>query len=145
MLFVLSVFKAPDVASSVAAMFGYPDLPTKIISIKWRYDTVVTDIPSQEELKNQYNSTLSWALELKENIINWVNTTKDKVDSIRESMSWAEQKIDDLKDTYDDAKEFIDETWKKIEETKKIIEDTQAVINKVTNITEDSNTGAIQN
>lgn len=135
-LFVLSVFKAPELATSIANLAGFPNLPEKIQSFKWTYDNVLTDIPTQEELTNQYNSTLSWALEFKENIVNWVNTTKDKVDSLRETLSWAEQKIEDLKETYNDAKDFIDTTAEKIEETKKIIEDTTAVINNVKNITE---------
>lgn len=132
-LFILAVFKAPDIAKSLADMAWYPNLPEKIIEIKWTYDNVVTDIPSKEELELQYNSTVSWALQLKENIVNWVETTKNKVDSLRETMSWAEQKIEDIKEWYEDAKQFIDETGKKIDEAKQIIEDTQAVIENVQN------------
>lgn len=143
-LFILSVFKAPEVAKSIANVAGYPNLPDKILLFKWTYDTVVTDIPSQEELKNQYNSTLSWALELKENILNWVDSTKQTVDSLRETMSWSEQTIEDLKDAYWEAKVFIDDAGKKIEETKKIIEDTTTVINNVKNLTENNNSGTAE-
>lgn len=138
-LFVLSVFKAPDIAKSIAELAGYPNLPEKIVELKWTYDSIVTDIPTKEELESQYNSTLSWALELKQNIVSWVQTTKDKVDSLRETMSWAEQKIEDIKEWYEDAKQFIDETWKKIDEAKQIIEDTQAVIENVQQVTEINN------
>ena len=133
-LFVLTVFKAPDLAKSIAELAGYPNLPAKIISIKSTFDWVVTDIPTQEELEKQYNEALSWAIELKDKVVDWVQTTKDTVDDIRETMSWAEQKIEDIKETYNDAKEFVDEAGKKIEETKKIIEDTSRVINEVQNI-----------
>lgn len=144
-LFILAVFKVPEVAKSLADMAWYPNLPGKITEMKSTYDDVVTDIPSKAELEYQYNATISWALELKENITVWVQSTKDKVDSLRETMSWAEQTIDDLKWTYNDAKDFIDETWKKINETKKIIEDTQAVIDKVKNTTNNNNTGSTNN
>lgn len=143
-LFVLAVFKAPEVAKSVANIIGYPNLPESITKLKWTYDQVVTDIPSKEELEKQYNSTISWAIELKENIVNWVQTTKNKVDSLRETMSWAEQKIEDLKGSYNDAKEFIDEAGKKIDETKKIIEDTTTVINNVKNIADSSGNDTIK-
>ena len=138
-LFILAVFNAPDIASSIANTLGFPNLPKNITSIKWTYDTVVTDIPSKEELEKQYNSTLSWALELKDNLVKWVETTKNKVDSLRETMSWAEQKIDDIKESYEEAKVFLYETWKKIDEAKKIIEDTQSVIENVKNVTEVNN------
>ena len=135
-LFILAVFKAPDLAKSVAELAGFPNLPTNITEFKSNFDNIVTDIPTKEELESQYNSTVSWALQLKENIVNWVETTKDKVDSLRETMSWAEQKIEEIKEWYEDAKQFIDETGKKIDEAKQIIEDTQAVIENVQNVWE---------
>jgi peptidoglycan hydrolase CwlO-like protein len=138
-LFILAVFNTPNIANSIANALGFPNLYKNITSIKWIYDTVVTDITSKEELEKQYNSTLSWALELKSNIIDWVQTTKNKVDSLRETLSWAEQKIEDIKESYEDAKEFIDETWKKIDEAKQIIEDTQAVIENVRSVSEFNN------
>ena len=143
-LFILCVFKAPEVAKSIANVTGFPNLPDKILSFKWSYDTVVTDIPSKQELSDKYNSTLSWALELKENILNWVDSTKETVDSLRETMSWAEQTIEDLKDAYSEAKVFIDDAGKKIEETKKIIEDTTTVINNVKNLRENNSSSTTE-
>lgn len=134
-LFVLTVFKAPDLANSIAELAGFPNLPTNIISIKSTFDWAVTDIPSQSELEEHYNEALSWAIIIKWQIIDGVQTTKDTVDDLRETLSWAEQKIEDIKETYDDAKEFVDEASAKIEATKKIIEDTTKVINEVQNIT----------
>jgi hypothetical protein len=58
-LFVLAVFKAPELAKSVADLAGYPNLPSKIKELKQTYDSVVTDIPTKEELESQYNSTVS--------------------------------------------------------------------------------------
>lgn len=135
-LFILAVFKAPELAKSIADLAWYPNVPEKITEFKATFDNVVTDIPTKEELESQYNSTVSWALELKENIVNGVQTTKDKVDSLRETMSWAEQKVNELKETYNDAKEFIDETSEKIDQAKQIIEDTQAVIDNVQSVWE---------
>lgn len=143
-LFVLTVFKAPDLAKSISELAGFPNLPANIISIKTTFDWVITDIPTKEELENQYNEALSWAIELKGKIVDWVQSTKNTVDDLRETMSWAEQKIEDIKETYNDAKEFVDEAGKKIEETKKIIEDTSRVINEVQNIGNMTNTGVAQ-
>lgn len=132
-LFILSVFKAPDLAQSIADLAGFPNLPTKIVQAKEKYDQVVTNMPTKEEIENQYNLTISWAIEIKENITNWVQTTKDKVDSLRETMSGAEEKLNELKETYNDAKDFLDETSQKIDQAKQLIEDTQAVIDNVQN------------
>jgi hypothetical protein len=141
-LFVLTVFKAPDLAKSISWLAGFPNLPASIISIKSTFDWAVTDIPTQEELEKQYNEALSWAIIIKGKIVGWVEITKNKVDDLRETMSWAEGKIDDLKDTYNDAKDFIDQAWKKIEETKKIIEDTNKVMNDVQNMWNKTSSGS---
>lgn len=133
-LFILSIFKAPDLAKSISWVIWFPNLSINIYEFKWRFDTAVTNIPTKEELEFKYNETLSGAIELKWKIIDWVQTTKETVDDLRETLSWAEQKIEDLKDTYNDAKEFVDEASKKIDEAKKIIEDTNKVINDVQNI-----------
>lgn len=128
------VFKAPDLTKSISDLAWFPKIPEQVIEIKVKYDNIVTDFPTKEELEKQYNQTLSWALDLKGKIIDWVLSTKDNVDSLRETMSWAQQKIESIRETYNEAKEYIDIAEKKIEETKKIIEDTSKIIDEVKNI-----------
>jgi hypothetical protein len=72
---------------------------------------------------------LSWAIDLKNDIVNWADVTKEKIDSVRATLSWAEKAYNELKDTYWEAVEFIDETSKKIDEAKKIIDAVQSVSN----------------
>ncbi|MCP4523110.1 MAG: hypothetical protein GY828_02725 [Candidatus Gracilibacteria bacterium] len=141
-LFILSIFNAPELAGALSNMFGYPNLPKQVIEFKESFDTVVTDIPTKDEVLDTYNTTLSGAIELKGKVIDGIHTTKETVDTIRETLSGAEEKIENAKETYNKTVEFIDETGKKIEETKKIIEDTSKVIENVQGIGEDFSSGS---
>lgn len=133
-LFVVSVFKAPEIADSIGNTFGFPNLTEKIREFKSWFDGVVTHIPSQQEIQNALAETKSWAIKLKDGFIDWVEITKDKIDTVRETLSWAEQKIEDAKDAYNKTIDFIDETGNKINEVKQTIEDTSKVIEDVQNL-----------
>jgi len=54
-------------------------------------------------------------------VIDWVKTTKDKIDDVRVVLSWAEDTINKAKQTYDDTVELIDEANQKFSDTKKAI------------------------
>lgn len=133
-LFVVSVFKAPEIADSIGNTFGFPNLTEKIREFKSWFDGVVTHVPSQQEIQKALAETKSWAIKLKDGFIDWVEITKDKIDTVRETLSWAEQKIEDAKDAYNKTIEFIDETGNKINEVKQTIEDTSKVIEDVQNL-----------
>lgn len=133
-LFVVSVFKAPEIADSIGNTFGFPNLTEKIREFKSWFDGVVTHVPSQQEIQNALAETKSWAIKLKDGFIDWVEITKDKIDTVRETLSWAEQKIEDAKDAYNKTIDFIDETGNKINEVKQTIEDTSKVIEDVQNL-----------
>lgn len=133
-LFVVSVFKAPEIADSIGNTFGFPNFTEKIREFKSWFDGVVTHVPSQQEIQNALAETKSWAIKLKDGFIDWVEITKDKIDTVRETLSWAEQKIEDAKDAYNKTIDFIDETGNKINEVKQTIEDTSKVIEDVQNL-----------
>lgn len=133
-LFWVSVFKAPELADSIWNTFGFPNLTSYIRDFKSWFDEAITHVPSQEEIQEKIAQTKSWALKIKDGIITWVETTKNKVDDVRESLSWAEQTLQDAKNAYNKTVDFIDETGKKIDEVKKTIEDTSKVIEEVQNI-----------
>lgn len=133
-LFWVSVFKAPELADSIGNTFWFPNLTSYIRDFKSWFDDVVTHVPSQEEIQEKLAQTKSWALKIKDGIITWVESTKNKVDDVRETLSWAEQTLQDAKDAYDKTVDFIDETGKQIDQVKQTIEDTSKVIEEVQNI-----------
>lgn len=133
-LFTLSVFKAPELADSIGNTFWFPELTAQIRDLKLWFDEMTTNLPSKEELEQKYAETKSWALKLKDGIIWWIESTKEKVDDVRETLSWAEQKIEEAKDAYNKTVDFIDETGKKIEQVKETIENTSKVIEEVQNM-----------
>lgn len=133
-LFWVSVFKTPELADSIGNTFGFPHLTSQIREIKKSFDWVVTHVPSQDEIKDALAETKSGALKIKDGFIDGVEVTKDKIDTVRVTLSWAEQKIEDAKDAYNKTVDFIDETGKKIDQVKQTIEDTSKVIEEVQNI-----------
>lgn len=76
------------------------------------------------EVKQKYNETYSWAIEIKNTIQDKANQAKDKINNIRETLSWAEDTVNDLKDTFDQTMELID-SWKQI------IWESQEKLNKI--------------
>lgn len=133
-LFILAVFHAPKIAEWISEMIWVPNVPQKIESFKVWFDEMVTRVPTQQELEDTYNKTVSWALDIKNTVIDWVHTTKDTIDNVRETLSWAEQKVEELKDTYNKTVEIIDQAGQKVNEVKQVIEDTNQVIENVQNI-----------
>lgn len=120
-LYILALFKLPQFTSIVWNIAWLNWFNEFVLSFKSTFDKTVTNIPSQEEF-------IEWSLELKENVINWVDVTKDKIDDIRETIKWAESKYNDLKETYDETKEFINTNSWKIKEIKETIQ-------KISNLT----------
>lgn len=122
-LYLLLMFKAPSISSAIDKLIWFPWLTEAVTRFKWTLDETYTNLPSKEEVKDTYNKVYSWAVEFKENFEEGVEITKDKIDSARVFLSWAEDTYNDAKETYEDAVEFIDDTSDKLEETRESIED----------------------
>ena len=110
-LYILSIFKAPSIAQNIEDFLGIKWFNEFIINFKKTLDGSATDIPSKDEF-------LSWATDIKDKLINWIGTTKEKIDSVRYSLWEIEDTAEEIKNTYDEAKKFVQETEEKIEEVK---------------------------
>ena len=128
-LYILIIFKLPVLADAIGKSFWLEKFNSFVLTFKSNVDMVSTDTPTKQELIDTYTKALSWAIDLKNDIVNWADVTKEKIDSVRANLSWAEKAYNELKDTYWEAVEFIDETSKKIDEAKKIIDAVQSVSN----------------
>jgi hypothetical protein len=124
--YILLIFTMPSVASAIEQLLWIGWFNQKVIDIRDSFNNKTTTIPSKDEL-------LSWALDLKNNIIDWVDTTKEKIDSFRETMSGVEDTYNDLKDWYNEVKDFIDTNSWKIEDAKEILNTVSDITQSLTN------------
>lgn len=124
--YILLVFNSQNIANSIEKILWLDWFNKKIIDIKNYFDTKVTNIPSTEKV-------ISWALDLKNTIVEWATTTKEKIDSVRLTMSGVENTYNDIKDWYNSVKSFIDSNSWKIDEIKTSLNTIKEVTNTITN------------
>jgi len=98
--YILLVFNIPVLANNIAKIIWTEKLNNKIIELRDFLNKNSTNIPSKNEF-------ISWAIDVKNNVLNWVDSTKEKIDSIRQTLSWAETKYNNIKNWYNDVQEFI--------------------------------------
>lgn len=127
--YILIIFKLPNLATYIWESLWIEGFNEFVIVVWEKYNQVVTDLPTQEEVLETYNSTVSWAIEIKDTIVDWLETTKSYVDNIRLTLSWADETIDDisttiseLKENYDDTVEIIWDTMEDINNLKENVE-----------------------
>lgn len=120
----VSIFVAPGVASTIDNLIGMPWLSESLRGKKSLLEWAITDIPSINEVK-------SWALDFKEKFETWVSTTKDTIDSIRESAQTAEDTYNDVKDTYDELKDTFSGAAQMLGEAGEKLEEIQWVVESV--------------
>lgn len=123
--YILIIFKAPLVADWIAKTLGIEWFNEFVLKFKSDIDSNATQWVSSEDLKNAYDNVMSGALEVKNTVQKTLDNTKERIDSLRITLSWAEDTFNDMKDWYDAAIEILDTTNKKIEEVKNVIESVQ--------------------
>jgi len=110
----VTVFAAPEVAGKIDAFVWIPWFSEKIRGSKANFDTVITDIPSLNEFK-------SWALDIKDTVVDGVATTKDTIDSVRGWAQKVEETYNSAVETYDSTKQALDEANRKITEFQSLL------------------------
>lgn len=108
--YIVFVFVSPENADNLWEKLWIKTFNEKIRSFKTTTDDIYTNLPSQEEFKDLYEKTLSWAEKTKNDAIDWANKIKDKVDDIRENLNDSKKKYEDLKDSVNKTQEQI-EAW----------------------------------
>lgn len=120
--YVLVIFNLPHVAWAIGKVLWLEEFNKFVLTFKSTYDETVTKIPTEDELKNTYNTVQSWAIDFKEKFDLWVDYTKEKIDWFRETLSWAEDTFNEIKNWYDWAIKFVNTNSGLIEEYKEKIE-----------------------
>jgi peptidoglycan hydrolase CwlO-like protein len=109
-LYLLAVFKAPDFAWIIE----------KTLWIEWTNLTITY-------LADRINKISAWLPDdyekAKTNVIITAEYTKEKVDSVRETLDWAGESIEDIQKKYNEAKEMIEGIEEKINDTKEKLDE----------------------
>lgn len=121
-LYIIAVFKLPTFANKIWSFLWLEKFNEFIVSFSDRFNNTVTDIPSKEEVLDTYNKTLSWANEVKKDLIRWADSTKLYIDKLRLSLSWAENKINNISNRITETKKIINTTIDNAEVIKTKIE-----------------------
>lgn len=122
-LYLLLVFKTPNEADTL----WNKELNNLIRGFKSNLDKWSTNIPTKDEFWNTISNTFSWAIKLKDDIASWIKNTKDTIDSVRATLSWAENTYNEAKDKIDEVKTFIDESGNKIDQVKDTLNDLEKI------------------
>lgn len=127
-LYVLSVFMMPQVASQIDSILGIPGFSQSIKGTKDNIDKAITNIPTTGEFK-------SGALDIKDTFIDGVGTTKETIDSIRGGAQQVEETYNEVKDTFDELKDTYDNAVNAFSGAKEKIDEVQWVIDSVSSLT----------
>lgn len=106
-LYGLWVFLVPDITSRIDAFIWFPRLTENIRGSKEKLDFVSTDGVS---------STLESVKQARENAREVVDTTKDRIDTIREQAAGIEQTVQEIQWNIDTIKEVYESTTQNIEQ-----------------------------
>ncbi len=134
-VYFLLIFKAPNITTEIEKLAGFEWFTELVTSIKWNIDDAATKIPSQEELEDRYNQTVSWALHVKDNVINGIDKTKETIDNVRVTLSGAQDTISDTLDVVwsavdkvQKAKETVDKINQSVQEVSETIESVNSTL-----------------
>lgn len=134
------IFNLPVIANKIAITLWIEKFNEFVIDFKDTFDWFFLEIPTVEELEETYNWTIDWAIELKDNIVSWVNEVKDWLDSVRSTLDGAVDTYNEVKDTVSDTTETITDAVDAIKSTTDSIKDTADTITTISNTISWNNT-----
>ena len=121
-LYILSIFRFPNLAKDIEKTLWIEWFNEFVISFKKTFEESITNF-SKDEVIGNYKNILSWSIELKNKLIGWISTAKEKIDDLRIFISWVEKNFNKLKYKYNESKGFLEEISNKAENTKKTIDE----------------------
>lgn len=123
----ISIFVAPEKTSKIEGMIWFWGITESVRWGKENFDSVITDIPSLNEVQ-------SGAIDAKDKFLDWVDKTKQTIDTVRWGAQKVESTYNDAKETYEGAKETFDQTketlnqlWEKVEQVQWVVEWVQKI------------------
>lgn len=109
--YLLGVFLTPDFTSKIESSIGLSGTTDSIRNFKDGLDEIATDIPSANEFK-------SGAFDIGNTVRGWLDSTKQKIDDVRVTLSGAKDTIDSTFDTFDTAVDTVKSARDTVEKLK---------------------------
>lgn len=143
-LYIVSVFVIPESADKLAKQFWIESFNTSIRSLKKTVDTTIKIPEATGRILDIYQSTYDEARQVKDTynkaIEQWTQI-KQKIDTVRATLSWAEDTVNKTVDTANTMIETGKEIQGKIWEIQKSVNDVNKLGNSIKWLV---NTGAIK-
>lgn len=120
--FWISAFQFPSVSRQIEWFIWLDGLTDTLHWIQSQVNQISTDIPSLDEVKQTYTEVYSWALDIKDSVVQWLDTTKESLDGVRKTLSGAEDIYNEAKDTFDSAKQWLGDIQDKLDQAQQVLE-----------------------
>lgn len=106
--YILMVFLAPDFINKLEKVVWVEWMSEYFITLKDKVNQSLVVLPSPTDLQERYESSLSWMTDIKNNIIDGIGATKWAVDTVRITLSWAEDTYNRVEDAFHNAKDTLE-------------------------------------
>lgn len=101
-LYIITIFLSPKLSKSLWETFWLSKFNEQVINLKKKLDN------SSTNSWNTSDNIYSWAIDIKNTVVNWIDKTKDAIDEIRVQAQWIEQKYEETKKVLNDVKQIWD-------------------------------------
>lgn len=143
-VYILIIFNSPKTADSLWKTLWLEKFNKFVLDFKKKLDKNPVEIPTTEDLTNTYENFKSWATDIWNKIVDWVNKTKETIDTIRKTANDTQEDFNKMKKNYEKIKWTIEETTENID---KVSDAINSVKNTFTGSgkTEKTNTWIVNN
>ena len=121
LIYILILFNSPTLANRIWWTIWLKWFNEFMLQFSSIYNDTIKKMPNKEEIQETYDKAYSWATKITNEFKTWVEATKSKVDDIRLSLSWAENKINNIKNWINSIKTVLERSSDTIDKTNEII------------------------
>lgn len=159
--YIALIFYKPYLADSIWKPLWLSNFNLTVNYIKHKFDGTSTGVTSTIFIQSgstnpqpipawiqAVDTAFSWVTEVKNTVLGWLDSTKERIDNIRETVNWVENQYNDAKIKVEETKKIVNDvskiangvsnlansTWSKVDDTKKIVEDSSKVAGSVSNL-----------
>lgn len=107
--YIVLIFLAPNLAAKIEDSLWINWFNQAVYDFREKIGEIYTNLPSQEEVKNAYETTKSWAIQN-------INKIKDSVDDVRWWLNESVDKYNEIKNEFEEKKWLVEEWINTIKE-----------------------------
>ncbi len=119
--YIVLVFLAPGVSDKIGSFIGTKTINEKIRVFKTNIDKTATSATWKDDFLKSYSDTIDSARQVKDTIVEKTLDTKKKIDTVRSTLSWAEETVNEAKWVFDEANKTLNDINKLWNNIKSIV------------------------